>query len=198
METGVSLSAYSTEAELRFSFRAEYNRQFLVLEQMMMCYLNHVTSLSGMERWDPELPSGPLQANYQAFLMAPMASIFDAFASDERFCRLVPNLQKVTGYESAQGLTRRCDFGNDMIVEQRIVACHQPSLYAYCVTMPNPLGLRRHYSIVTFQPESGGTHLRWQHYFEHDDLVAMLAMLNRMFEHVFTGLCEEFDGHIVG
>ena len=159
-----------------------------------MCYPNNVTSVRGIVRLNRELPSAPLRANYQAFLMAPMASIFDAFASDERFCQLVPNLQNVTRYESTQGLIRRCDFGNDLIVEQRIVAYHPPSIYAYCVTVPNPLGLRRHCSIVTCQPQGRGTHLCWQHCFEHDDLVAILAMLDAMFVYMLAGLFKQFEG----
>lgn len=135
-----------------------------------------------------------LQADYQAFLIAPMATLFDAFANDEHFCQLVPKLQAVTMYQSAQGLFRRCDFGNDLIVDQRIVLCQPPSIFAYAVVTPNPLGLRKHYAEVTCHPDESGTRLRWQHYFDHDDPAAMLKMLDEMFEQIVAGLLAEFAG----
>ena len=154
---------------------------------------NNATSPSDIDSLVRER-SARLQADYQAFLIAPMATLFDAFANDERFCQLIPKLQGVTMYQSAQGLTRRCDFGNDLIVDQRIEQYQPPSIFAYAVVTPNPLGLRKHYAEVTCQPHGNGTRLRWQHYFEHDDPVAMLKMLNEMFEQVLIGLFAEFEG----
>ncbi len=160
----------------------------------MRLYANDATNADSINILNHDQPTAPLHADYQAFLAAPMASVFDAFANDERFCQLVPNLQQVTVCQSENGLIRQCNFGNDMIVEQRIVLCQPPSVYIYSINTPNPLGVRQHYSIVACQPQENGTHLRWQHYFEHDDLVAMVAMLDAMFEHILAGLCAQFEG----
>ncbi|MBV7337437.1 SRPBCC family protein [Chloroflexi bacterium TSY] len=139
--------------------------------------------------------TAPLQADYRAFLAAPNDSVFDTITNCERLCQFVSNLKQVTVCQSAQGLIRTCDFGNDMIVEERIVFWQPPHAYAYSVVASNPFGLRQHYAIVSSKPRENGTQLRWQHYFEHDDLTAMLSMLNRMFDQVFFGLFEEFGGH---
>ncbi len=138
----------------------------------------------------------PLQADYQLFLAAPVASIFESVADHEHFCQLIPNLQHVYVHDTAQGTIRSCDFGNDMILEERIVLWQPPNAYAYTATMPNPFGIWNHYALVTCQPHQNGTHLRWQHYFEHDDLAAILTLLNTMFSAMFTNLIAEFGEHM--
>ena len=133
--------------------------------------------------------------------MAPVTSVFEVIANTERLCQLMPMLNHISLYQSEEGWHRQCDFGNDMIVEERIVLWQPPSAYAYATIAPNPFGLWHHYALVTCQPHMDGTlhgtYLRWQHYFEHDDLGAMLSILNTMFEHLFTGLFELFGGHIL-
>ena len=161
----------------------------------MMLDVNNLASADDTNNLHTERQLAPLQAEYEALFAAPTDAVFEAVVDHERFCQLVPSLQHVTLYHSKQGLIRQCDFGNDMIVEQRIVQCKPPSVFAYAITTPNPLGVRQHYAIATCNPYENGTHLCCQHYFEHDDLAAMLAMLNTMFGYLIDGLVEEFGGH---
>ena len=161
----------------------------------MMVNANDSTGVASVHNLCQDQPTAPLQADYQAFLTAPVASVYDAVAAHERYSQFVPNLKRVTVTQSEQGLIRCCDFGNDMICEERVLLCQPPSVYAYAAIAPNPFGLRAHYAIATCQLHENGTRLRWRHYFEHDDLIAMLTMLNTMFDYVFAGLFAEFGGH---
>ena len=143
----------------------------------------------------PVPPNATLRAVYKAFLTAPSSDIFDAFADANQFCQLVPNLKQIRTTETDKGQVRRCDFGNDMIIEQQIICVDPPTLFAYVVTMPNPFGIREHFSVIRCLPKDGGTELRWMHYFEHDDPDAMLAMLESTFEHVLAGLTKAYEGY---
>ena len=84
-----------------------------------------------------------------------------------------------------------------MILVEQIVLWHPPTTFAYTAIEPNPVGGWNHYAIVTCQPYQDETHLRWQHYFNHDDLPAMLTMLNQMFNQVFTAFLTQFDGQML-
>ena len=137
-----------------------------------------------------------MQADYRAFLMAPVTSVFEAVANHERYCQFFPNLKQVGVSQSEQGLIRSCDFGNDMILEEQIVLWQPPTVHAYAAMTPNPFGVWHHYAVVTCKPHKDGTKLRWQHYFEHDDLPTMLAMLNKMFDQAFAGLLAQFGGQL--
>lgn len=163
----------------------------------MMSYKNDPTKTYEAAAPNQKRLTTPLQADYQAFLMAPVASVFEAVADHERYCQLAPNLKQVTVCQSEQGLIRTCDFGNDMILQERIVLWQPPAMYAYAAIAPNPFGVRDHYAVVTCKPREDGTHLRWQHYFDHDDLAAMLSMLNQMFDQVFARLFARFDGYML-
>ena len=147
------------------------------------------------------MTNAPLQVDYQVFLMASVASVFDMVADHEQVCRFVPNLEHGGIHHSEQGLLRLCDFGNDMVAQECIVRWQPPSAFEYTMLAPNPFGIREHYATVTCQPYESqamtahGTLLRWQHYFEHDDLDTMLSMLNTMFDHIFTELIKQFHGY---
>ncbi len=163
----------------------------------MIAYKTDLTCSHNTENLSQERPTAPLQADYQAFLKAPVASVFEAVAHHKGYCRLFPNLKQVSVYPSEQGLIRACDFGNDMILKERIVFWQPPAIYAYTAVAPNPFGVWQHYAVVYCEPAEGGTQLRWQHYFDHDDLEVMLSMLNKMFDQVFAELFTQFDGYML-
>ncbi|MEM7126840.1 MAG: SRPBCC family protein [Chloroflexota bacterium] len=142
----------------------------------------------------PSLQTAPLRADYQAILTAPADAVFAAISNSECLSTFVPEVKQAVVGRSERGLIRRCDFGNDMIIEERIVLWQPPSTYAYSAIAPNPFGLRDHYAAVTCNPIGEGTHLRWLHYFEHDDLAAMMYVLDGMFERIFGGLLQQFGG----
>ncbi len=82
-----------------------------------------------------------------------------------------------------------------MILQEQIMLWQPPAMYAYSAVAPNPFGVWHHYAIVTCKAHKSGTQLRWQHHFEHDDLAAMLSMLNQMFDQIFARLFAQFGGH---
>lgn len=139
----------------------------------------------------------PLQADYQAFLIAPVSCVFESVANYKKYCQFIPGLKQVRMYQSEQGLIRICDFGNDMILKEQFVFWQPPIKYVYTTLMPNPFGLWHHYAVVICKPYRNGTHLSWQHYFAHDDLAAMLALLNNMFKQVIAKLLAQFDGYML-
>ncbi|MEM7028573.1 MAG: SRPBCC family protein [Chloroflexota bacterium] len=134
----------------------------------------------------------PLQADYQAVLQAPVPTVFNAVANHDQYCQLMPNLKHV--HFSEPDAIRSCDFGNDMILQEKIILWKPPSTYAYTALTPNPFGIWEHYAEVRCEPHQDGTYLRWQHYFKHDDLAAMLILLNQMFDEIFGRLFKQFDG----
>lgn len=161
----------------------------------MISYENIPTSKHAVTIFNQKRPTAPLRANYQALLMAPVATVFEAVANHEQYCQFMPNLKQATVSRSVQGLIRTCDFGNDMILQERIVLWQPPAAYAYAAIAPNPFGVWDHLAVVTCDSCENGTQLRWQHYFDHDDLTAMLSMLNHTFDQMFAKLFAQFDGH---
>ena len=163
----------------------------------MSSYRNNPTSAPAANDFGLQSQPAPLQADYQAFLLAPVAAAFAMVGNHESYREFVPNLKNITLCQSKRGLIRVCDFGHGMIVEEQILLWQPPTRFAYAMLTPNPFGIRHHYATVTCQPYKAGTQLRWQHYFEHDDLTAMLSMLNKMFEAFFIRLFGQFEGHML-
>ncbi|MEM7126803.1 MAG: SRPBCC family protein [Chloroflexota bacterium] len=160
----------------------------------MMLDTHRPTGFGSILHQTGALHTAPLQCDYQAILDATVDAVFAAISNSECLCGFVPGLQHASVGQSERGLVRRCDFGNDMIVEEQIILWQPPSAYAYAAIAPNPFGLREHYATVTCNPCEEGTHLRWQHFFEHDDLAAMKSVLDGVFEQIFDGLLAQFGG----
>jgi hypothetical protein len=147
--------------------------------------------------WDTvsQFIDAPQQANYALFLEAAVDPVFATVTSHDMICDLVPGIQKVSVQETERGTIRCCDYGNDMLLQERIVLWKPPNYFAYQALAPNPFGLWKHLALVSCQENKSGTTLQWRHYFEHDDLQAMRAMLDDMFASIWQKLLDRFGGY---
>jgi hypothetical protein len=141
-----------------------------------------------------QFTDAPQQAVYVLFLEAAVEHVFANISSHDMICDLVPGIQNVSIQETEGGTIRCCDFGNDMLLQERIVLWEPPNYFGYQAEVPNPFGLWKHLALVSCQANGSGTTLQWRHYFEHDDLQAMTAMLDDMFATIWQKLLERFGG----
>jgi hypothetical protein len=137
----------------------------------------------------------PRQANYALFLKAAVDPVFTCVTSHEMICDLVPGIQNVSVQETETGTIRCCDYGNDMLLQERIVLWKPPNYFAYQALTPNPFGLWNHLALISCQANGSGTTLTWQHYFEHDDLQVMNLMIDDMFGVMWLKLIDRFGGY---
>jgi hypothetical protein len=142
-----------------------------------------------------QFTDAPQQANYALFLEAAAGPVFAYVTSPDMICDLVPDIQNVSVQETEGGTIRCCDYGNDMLLLERIVLWKPPNYFAYQAVTPNPFGLWKHLALVSCQANESGTTLQWRHYFEHDDLGAMKAMLDDMFAAIWQKLLDRFGGY---
>lgn len=145
-----------------------------------------------------QFTTAPQQASYGLFLEAPVEHVFAHVTSYDMICDLVPGIQHVSAQETEAGTIRCCDFGNDMLLQERIVLWEPPNAFGYQALTPNPFGLWKHLALVSCQAHASGATLQWQHYFEHDDLQAMRAMLDDNFAVMWQKLMDRFGGYPLG
>ena len=143
-------------------------------------------------------PPAPLQFETSLMLAAPQTAVFHALADHAHFCDFVPGMSRVLVDSShacqpnGVGTIRTCYFGNDMLLEERIVLWQPPFSYGYSATAPNPFGLWNHLAVMECHPLQTQTKLIWKQYFEHDDLPAMLRLMHQTFDGVIGEIYGRF------
>ena len=145
----------------------------------------------------------PLQAQFDVQLNTSPEAVFNVLADHANMCDLVPGMEKITVEATVDsepggvGTVRYCDFGNDMVVAEKIVLWQPPLAYGYRIAAPNPFGLWQHYSQVNCRVDGKNTRLTWQQFFEHDDLPAMMALISGSLLGVFENLIARFGGKVL-
>ena len=104
-----------------------------------------------------------------------------------------------TGQAVGVGSIRCCNFGNGLVLEEKIALWHPPYLYAYsCLENTNPFGLLGHLSLVVCEAVAPvETVLTWQHYFDHANPQAMQEKMDSSMTMAFQTLVSRFDGKLL-
>ena len=142
-----------------------------------------------------QFTGAPRQAAYALYLEASVEHVFNYVTAHDIICDLIPGMQKVFVRETETGTVRCCDFGNDMLLQEHVVLWKPPNQFGYQAITPNPFGLWEHLALISCQTDRAGMILQWWHYFEHDDLPVMRAMLDDMFANIWQRLVDHFGGY---
>ncbi len=123
--------------------------------------------------------AAPLHMIGEEHLPVPASMVFEALTNPALMCRTFPWMHNVeinnyTANVFGLGSTRRCHFGNGLVLEERIVGWVPPCGYAYRSTDFNhPFGMRGHVGTVDIVPTANGCVLTMKHYFDHSNPAAM-------------------------
>lgn len=148
-----------------------------------------------------KLTVAPLQGAKSVCLSAPPEAVFAVVSDHARLNELVPGLGSVkviAPLEEAtngEGTVRYCDFGNNMVNEEKVVLWNPPLAYGYSSKENGPFGFRGHLGLVTCEPDGqGNTILTWRQYFQHDDVAAMQDRIENSLGGIVQNLINRFGG----
>ena len=126
-----------------------------------------------------ETTSAPLQLTLESNCATSVQKLFSAFTDPNLMCQIFPWMHEIAITEMDEqfggvGASRRCYFGNGLLLEETIVGWWPPSGYAYQVDDRNhPFGMRGHVGTLWFEPTEDSSLVVWKQYFDHSNPAAM-------------------------
>lgn len=123
--------------------------------------------------------SAPLQLTLEGRCSMSVDKLFEAFTNPNLMCRIFPWMHDVALVEADEqyggiGASRRCYFGNGLVLEETMIGWWPPNGYAFRVEDDeHPFGMRDHVGTIWFESTNDGSRITWKQYFNHSNPAAM-------------------------